>query len=77
MKEPSNFVFSLVTQYLLLFFRINIIAEPQRNIINPDNEDQVVFLGDDKPVVIKQGQRSRGTSESKTKLSRSNSQACK
>lgn len=52
------------------------VAKPQKKDTIVSEEEQVVYLGDDKPVVLKQGQRSRGSSESKSKLSRSNSEIC-
>lgn len=63
--------------YSIFNFRMNIIAKPQTNLLDTESEEQIVYLGDDKPIVYKQGQRSRVSSESKVKFSRSNSESCK
>ncbi|XP_018579710.1 nuclear export mediator factor NEMF homolog [Anoplophora glabripennis] len=48
--------------------KINILTEPSNNIEEIKNED-VIYLGDEKPVILKPNQknRSRGNSESKVK----------
>ncbi|CAG9835026.1 unnamed protein product [Diabrotica balteata] len=46
----------------------NLITQTSRNMEEEPNEENIVYLGDNKPVVIKQNQtRSRGNSESKNK----------
>lgn len=49
-------------------FRINILTEPSNNVEEIKSDD-VIYLGDGKPVVLKPSQksRSRGNSESKVK----------
>ncbi|KAJ3648826.1 hypothetical protein Zmor_020598 [Zophobas morio] len=54
--------------------KINILTEP---VINENEEvdenETVVYLGDNKPVLVKPNQRSRGNSESKTKQQKTDS----
>ncbi|XP_001813943.2 ribosome quality control complex subunit NEMF homolog [Tribolium castaneum] len=47
--------------------KINILTEPVIRNDETDENETVVYLGDNKPVVVKPNQRSRNTSESKTK----------
>lgn len=50
------------------YFRINVIVEPaKKSTYSVEENENVVYLGDDKPVVIKPSQRSRGNSQSKAK----------
>lgn len=51
-------------------FRINLVVEPAsvNNTLNDD--EKVVYLGDDTPVVVKPSQRKKSNSESKGKTVR-------
>lgn len=50
-------------------FRINVRTEETNLIRNQydENDERVIFLGDDKPILLKSNQRSRTTSETKAK----------
>lgn len=54
----------------MFFCRINVLTEPNTPQIDDNDSDseRVIFLGDDKPVILKPSGRSRGPSESKNKL---------
>lgn len=43
------------------------MADSRLKIDSDEENEKVVFLGDDKPVIIKANQRSRGMSETSTK----------
>lgn len=65
-KFYKNIVLRLIEQFG--GFRINILTEPSYNVEEIKSEE-VIYLGDEKPVILKPSQksRSRGNSESKTK----------
>lgn len=60
--------------FFYFLYRINIIAEPLTKNEIPDSDDEkIVYLGDDKPILVKSNkQRSRGNSEAKNKQIKQN-----
>lgn len=57
-----------ISKYMFCF-RINVRTEETNLIRNQydENDERVIFLGDDKPILLKSNQRSRTTSETKGK----------
>ncbi|GLV42259.1 Caliban [Carabus blaptoides fortunei] len=59
--------------------KINVLTEPNTPQIDDNDSDseKVIFLGDDKPVILKPSGRSRGPSESKNKLQKTSAKETK
>lgn len=54
-----------------MYFRINVVVEPATNKNNTlKDEEQVVYLGDNVPVALKQNQRRKTNSENKGKVAK-------
>lgn len=63
-----SFLLVPISKYIFCL-RINVRTEETNLIRNQydENDERVIFLGDDKPILLKSNQRSRTTSETKAK----------
>lgn len=56
------------SSFFIVYYRINIVTQTVQNSnLECSDDEMIVYLGDGKPVTIKQNQRSRNPSENKNK----------